>query len=246
MINNLYIKATPTTAAVTWGSITGTLSSQTDLQSALNAKQDALTLTTTGTSGAATFVGSTLNIPQYGGGGGLQGINNIFPAQSGQTITNRFFGTSTNFVPYTNNVIRLHPFLPNSTFTTSAILLQVLTGQPSSSGRILIYSNLSTKPNSKLYESATIDFSTAGNKSITTSFTFTAGTVYWIGFQNLGTATIASLTNSNLIPFLGTSAGNAAYTGYQTTSYTFGSAPATMGVMTAVDSNFPLLLITVA
>jgi hypothetical protein len=31
--------------------------------------QDAITLTTTGTSGAATLVGSTLNIPQYGGGG---------------------------------------------------------------------------------------------------------------------------------------------------------------------------------
>lgn len=31
-------------------------------------KQDAITLTTTGTSGAATLVGSTLNIPQYSGG----------------------------------------------------------------------------------------------------------------------------------------------------------------------------------
>lgn len=49
----------------TWGSITGTLSSQTDLQTALNAKQNSLTLTTTGTSGAATLVGSTLNIPSY-------------------------------------------------------------------------------------------------------------------------------------------------------------------------------------
>lgn len=35
----------------------------------LNAKQNTLTLTTTGTSGAATLVGSTLNIPQYSGGG---------------------------------------------------------------------------------------------------------------------------------------------------------------------------------
>ena len=34
-----------------------------------NGKQNALTLTTTGTSGAATLVGSTLNIPQYSGGG---------------------------------------------------------------------------------------------------------------------------------------------------------------------------------
>jgi hypothetical protein len=48
-----------------WGSITGTLSSQTDLQSALNAKQDDITLTTTGTSGAATLIGATLNIPRY-------------------------------------------------------------------------------------------------------------------------------------------------------------------------------------
>lgn len=33
-------------------------------------KQNAITLTTTGTSGAATLVGDTLNIPQYSGGGG--------------------------------------------------------------------------------------------------------------------------------------------------------------------------------
>jgi hypothetical protein len=48
-----------------WGAITGTLSNQTDLQSALNAKQNTITLTTTGTSGASTLVGSTLNIPNY-------------------------------------------------------------------------------------------------------------------------------------------------------------------------------------
>jgi hypothetical protein len=35
-----------------------------------NNKQSALTLTTTGSSGAATLVGSTLNIPQYSGGAG--------------------------------------------------------------------------------------------------------------------------------------------------------------------------------
>lgn len=39
-------------------------------QTALNAKQGTLTLTTTGTSGAATLVSNTLNIPQYSGGGG--------------------------------------------------------------------------------------------------------------------------------------------------------------------------------
>lgn len=40
-------------------------------QTALNAKQGTLTLTTTGTSGAATLVSNTLNIPQYSGGSSL-------------------------------------------------------------------------------------------------------------------------------------------------------------------------------
>jgi hypothetical protein len=42
--------------------------------------QPILTLTTTGTSGPATLVGSTLNIPQYGGGGGASIIK--LPAQT--------------------------------------------------------------------------------------------------------------------------------------------------------------------
>ena len=51
-------------------------------QTALNAKQDTLTLTTTGTSGAATLVGSTLNIPQYSGGGGGGGTIYKLTAQT--------------------------------------------------------------------------------------------------------------------------------------------------------------------
>jgi hypothetical protein len=39
-------------------------------QTALDGKQDNLTLTTTGTSGAATLIGDVLNIPQYSGGAG--------------------------------------------------------------------------------------------------------------------------------------------------------------------------------
>jgi hypothetical protein len=39
------------------------------IDTGLNTKQDTITLTTAGTSGAATLIGATLNIPQYGGGG---------------------------------------------------------------------------------------------------------------------------------------------------------------------------------
>lgn len=62
--SNVYAKVVYGTGTE-WGDISGTLSNQTDLQNALNAKQNTLTLTTTGTSGASTLIGSTLNIPQY-------------------------------------------------------------------------------------------------------------------------------------------------------------------------------------
>lgn len=40
-----------------------------------NSKQGALTLTTTGSSGAATLVGNTLNVPQYSGGGSSTAVD---------------------------------------------------------------------------------------------------------------------------------------------------------------------------
>ena len=61
---------------VVWGNIFGDIEDQSDLDAALNAKQDVLTLTTTGT-GAATLVGSTLNIPVSSGGGGGLDIETI-------------------------------------------------------------------------------------------------------------------------------------------------------------------------
>jgi len=51
-----------------------------------NAKQAALTLTTTGTSGAATLVGATLNIPQYSGGGGMAIGGAITSATAGSVL----------------------------------------------------------------------------------------------------------------------------------------------------------------
>jgi len=56
-----------------------------------NNKQATLTLTTTGTSGAATLIGATLNIPQYSGGGGMAIGGAITSATAGSVL---FAGTS--------------------------------------------------------------------------------------------------------------------------------------------------------
>jgi hypothetical protein len=61
-----------------------------------NSKQDALTLTTTGTSGAATLIGSTLNIPQYSGGGGASIVR-----LTGQTLTAASWTLVSGYYTYT-------------------------------------------------------------------------------------------------------------------------------------------------
>jgi hypothetical protein len=47
------------------------------IDTGLNTKQDTITLTTAGTSGAATLIGATLNIPQYSGGPGGDSIASL-------------------------------------------------------------------------------------------------------------------------------------------------------------------------
>jgi hypothetical protein len=81
------------------GSADGYLSS--DDWNTFDDKQDAITLTTTGTSGAATLVGSVLNIPQYSstGGGAVDSVN----GQTGTVVldTDDIADTATN--RYTND-----------------------------------------------------------------------------------------------------------------------------------------------
>jgi len=179
-------------------------------------------------------------------GGGLQGYYNFIKPEAGQTVNNRFITVSSSFNTYTNNIIRLHPYVTAHTITSTTLSIQVLTGQAGALGRILIYSNLNGFPNTKLYESTNIDLSIDGTKTVTTAFTFTAGTTYWIGFQNFFTvasASITSILNNQMIQFLANPTSNGGYTGYQTTAYTFGTAPTTMGAVTGTDQSFPLILI---
>ena len=86
----------PTASAVNRGAL-----SSTDW-STFNAKQNAITLTTTGNSGASTFVGATLNIPTYtlSGLGGVPSTRTIngLALSSDQTFATGTTGTDFNIV----------------------------------------------------------------------------------------------------------------------------------------------------
>lgn len=72
-----------------------------------NAKQNAISLTTTGTSGAATLVGSTLNIPNYATSG-------IYTAGTGLTLTGSAFSVNTS-----QNISTLSNLTSNGLIKTS-------------------------------------------------------------------------------------------------------------------------------
>jgi hypothetical protein len=76
-----------------------------------NNKQNSLTLTTSGTSGVATLVGSTLNIPNYG-----SGLSGYLPLTGG-TLTGSLGGTSASF----NSTVTATEFFVNTSGQSRAI-----------------------------------------------------------------------------------------------------------------------------
>ena len=88
-------------------------------QTALDAKQGDITLTTTGTSGAATLVGDTLNIPNYASGGGGGTVTEV-TANAPLSVTS---GTTTPDLTLAQATALANGFLSStdwSTFNTGA------------------------------------------------------------------------------------------------------------------------------
>jgi hypothetical protein len=230
-----------------WGSINGTLSNQTDLNTALSAKQNSLTLTTTGTSGAATLVDSTLNIPQYSGGG--FGIHALVPLASGAK-TSAFLTSVANVSagPFASNRMVAYPFIPAQSFTTSDLYVSVTSGVTNSLCRIAIYSDLNGLPNTRLFLSADLDCSTIGIKTALTSFNFVAGTTYWLAFHgNVTQATMGNMGVGTTYNFQATSTGVSTNVNciFRTFTFTTGT-PTPFGSGVASCLNLPFIGITKA
>ena len=93
--------------------------------STFNSKQDAITLTTTGTSGAATLVGATLNIPQYSGASSAWNVTTQVGA-SYTAVSNDYVlvnaATHTVTLPAAANGIKVGVKMINSTVTNIRVL----------------------------------------------------------------------------------------------------------------------------
>ena len=238
--------ATPSLLAGTNINITGTFPNQ--------------TITATGTAGAVTQIVAGTNVTispaggtgvvtinsSGGGGGGLQGIQSLIPLASGDITSLQVSGFGNwNITNLVNDRISLFPYIPNQTIISSSLDVTVTVTSPGSNCRILIYSNLNGLPDTKIYESATLDAAiSVGIKTAITTQTFTAGTIYWIGLHGQNLATMQSINSGQSAPLKiatsGVSAGFTSNTIFKDVA--FGSAPANFGVPSGFYNISPYLI----
>jgi len=151
---------------------------------ALSTKQDTITLTTTGTSGSSTLVGSTLNIPVYAGAGSGTSIQTITGVATGLGANTTRYNTVNGSTSESQVSIPLA-----SAITINNLYVRTTATMPvNSSLQVTIVKNA-------VATSVTVTIaagSAAGIYSDTTNnATFSAGDRYQIEFKNTGTAVAA-------------------------------------------------------
>jgi predicted DNA-binding WGR domain protein len=175
-----------------------------------------------------------------GGGGGIHAQLN---PSSGFVVSNNLTGAGFGSAVQVINRMILSPFIPAKSFTSSNFLIRVFASVALSSAKILIYSDLNGKPNTLLYESTDIDCSTTGTKTVTTSFNFTAGTIYWLGFWGNSTPQVFVIATGNMMVIRNQGAipnpSNA-----MLVFIAYGSAPTTLTGTTESLVNMPFIGIT--
>ena len=232
--------ATPSLVAGTNITITGTFPNQTI---AASGAAGAVTQIVAGTNVTISPAGGTgvvtINASSGGGGGG-GGVHQLTKPISNQLYNARLtignnFSTGSSIA----NNISLYPFIPANSITIKDIKTSVDT--PAVVGgllRILVYSDLNGVPSSKLLESADLDASTTGDKTYTTSFTFTAGTTYWLGiFTNLATIKIPIFLDAQITVLEASSIYGSTQKSRSITA-TYPTAPATLGA-TSLSTSSP-------
>jgi hypothetical protein len=164
------------------------------------------------------------------GGGG--GIHALIKPQSGIGVSSALTPQWTNNGANDNEMI-FYPFIPAQSFTSTNLSLWVSFGSVGATFRALIYSNLNGLPNTKLFESTTIDGSTSGLKTITNTFNFVGGTTYWLCYHSgvSGAALVSINANATYSFAAKKTAGSTAFVNSYYLNFALGSAPTTATII---------------
>ena len=136
-----------------------------------------------------------------GGGGGTGLQSAVYSSLFGLYTSNSLTAAATQNHNIPSAGMNYVPYIPNTTFTCVEFGIRVVYGQATGLGRICVYSSSNNMPTNLLYSSTDLDCSTGGITSAISSFTFTAGTTYWLGIQtNVANITVTGLSGGACIP----------------------------------------------
>lgn len=175
--------------------------SKSAVNTALSTKQDNITLTTTGTSGVATLVGNTLNIPNYASGGGATNLTYTPSATNG--IVNSDTGTDAT-IPLANGT---DAGLSLNDYTTAekSKLAGVATGATANSSDATLldranHTGTQTASTISDFNTSVLNLTLAKSKAVYQWALTTATGGLWIGTAGAGagTYTTALPTDTNL------------------------------------------------
>lgn len=174
-----------------------------------------------------------------GSGSGLQG-SQIQLGNNGNQVAFGFTaaltaGNASTGTP-TANRLDVYPLIPNKTLTNVSLTINVTTLGSGSLARLVVYSDLNGFPSTKLFESADIDCSTTGDKTVLSGLTFTAGTTYWLGFYSNGGATFRTITINSMMPIFSASL-TTSVVAWSRINTNLGSAPSVFNYNTYSSSN---------
>lgn len=175
-----------------------------------NNKQSAITLTTTGTSGAATFNGTTLNIPQYSGGtseksGSVLSTTRSLPFNMGTNIktyrsASGVGSTTTSSATFAGSTTTFYPISLKEGSPIRALACRVYTAGSAGLGtahvEFGIYNSTTDAEGNLIPGTLEVQFGkvstlTTGVKEALLASPYTLGTtvdnIYWIAFRNYST-----------------------------------------------------------
>ena len=235
-------------SGASWGGITGTLSTQTDLQDELDDKQDTLvSATNIKTINGSSVLGSgDLTV---GGGGGATATQVLIEPKSNSFYGIGLYGNAASNLTYMGNgQLLLTAFTPAYDLQINAIsFVTVQTAVAGGLLKVVIYSNANGQPNTKLFESATVSADTTGNKILTgLSFTFNANETYWISTVANNSIHVRAYNSFNsfaMFPVIANSQSTQFHQAYFVSS-NFASLPNTMPNLTAsnyTSSRIPMI-----
>ena len=185
-------------------------------------------------------MGTIITKSASGGGGNVVATHILAKPRSLFYYSTALTAGNLNVTGQAQNVLILTAFTPAYDLTINTFVIQVTTLYVSGLAKVAIYSNLDGVPHTKLLESVDVSTDTTGIKTITGfSFTFTAGTTYWIAVAtNSGTPKFRSMTSSALMlaPVIATSISTQVYTSWYINA-TYASLPSTITTPTTANLN---------